>query len=75
MTLSTNKGDIGTRKLTEIEVRIFGADCRGGKCRAVKMKEHLPFSRELSILFIEGGVVADVLSNSERDAALKDSVF
>ena len=59
MILSTNKVYIGRRKLTEIEERIFGADCRGGKCRAVKMKEYLPFSREFSILYIEDRVVVD----------------
>ena len=58
MILSTNKVDIGRRKLTEIEERIFGADCRGGKCRAVKMKEYLQ-SREFSILYIEDRVVVD----------------
>ena len=59
MILWANKGDIGRRKLTEIEERILCGDCRGGKGRVVKMKEHLPFSREFSILYIEYSVVVD----------------
>ena len=59
MILWTNKGDIEKRKLTEIEEQIFGRDCRGGKCRVVEMKEHLPFSREFSIPYIEDRIVVD----------------
>ena len=44
--------------------------------RVVKMKEHLPFCREFSILCIEDRVVANfMLSNFEREEALKDSAF
>ena len=56
--------------MTEIEERIFGGDCRGGKYSVVKMKEHLPFSREFNI-----ALLLTVLSNFDREAALKDSVF
>ena len=45
--------------MTEIEERILCGDRRGGKGRVVKMKEHLPFSREFSILYIEYSVVVD----------------
>ena len=45
--------------MTEIEEQIFGRDCRGGKCRVVEMKEHLPFSREFSIPYIEDRIVVD----------------
>ena len=41
----------------------------------VKMKEYLPFCRELSTLCIEDRVVVHVLSNFEREAALKGSDF
>ena len=55
--LGTNKGDVGRGKLTEIEERIFGGDCRGGKYSVVKMKEHLPFSREFNISVVVDRVV------------------
>ena len=45
--------------MTEIEEPIFGGDCRGGKYSVVKMKEHLPFSKEFNILDIEDSVVVD----------------
>ena len=43
--------------MTEIEERIFGGDCRGGKYSVVKMKEHLPFSREFNISVVVDRVV------------------
>ena len=42
--------------------------------RVVKMKEHLPFCSELSILCIEE-LLLTVLSNFEREAPLKDSAL
>ena len=44
--------------MTEVEERIFGGECRGGCLhnRVLKMKEHLQFCREFSILCIEDRV-------------------
>ena len=39
------------------------------------MKEYLPFSRRFRTLCIEVRVLMTVLSNLEREAALKDSAF
>ena len=61
MILWTKKGDIGRTKLTEIEEQTFGGDCRSVKGRVVKRKEHLPFSREFSILYIEYSVAVDLV--------------
>ena len=43
--------------------------------RGVKMKEHLPFCKEISILCIKNKVVLTVFSNIDKEAVLKDSVF
>ena len=47
--------------MTEVEGRIFNRDFRVFACgsSAVKMKKHLPFYRELSILCIKDRVVVD----------------
>ena len=41
----------------------------------MKIKEHLPFCKEISTLCIEDRVVVKVLSNLEGEAALGDSAF
>ena len=41
----------------------------------IKMKEHLPFCRKLSILCIESRVVVTTLSNFERETAHRDPAF
>ena len=43
--------------------------------RIVKMKEHLSFFREFSILFIEDRAAVDRLSNFEKESILKESAF
>ena len=44
--------------------------------RIVKMKEHLPFCREFSILCIEDReLLLILLFNFEKEPALKDSAF
>ena len=48
--------------MTEVEERIFNGDFRVVVCtasRVVKMKEHLSFCRESSILCVEDRVVVD----------------
>ena len=40
--------------------------------RVVKMKEHLPFCGEFSILVLKIEFLSIVLPNFEREAALKD---
>ena len=42
--------------------------------RVVKMKEHLPFCRQFSIV-LKKELLLTVLSNFERESALKDSAF
>ena len=43
--------------------------------RVAKIKEHLPFCKEFSILCIEDRLLLTVLYNFKREAALKDSTF
>ena len=47
--------------MTEVEEQIFNEDFRVVLCasRVVKVKKHLPFCREFSMLCIEDRVVAD----------------
>ena len=61
MILWTRKGKIGRWKMTEVEQRTLGWDFGGGCMHkmVVKMKEHLPFCWESSILFIEDKVAVD----------------
>ena len=57
----TSKGGIGRWKLTEEEERFLVEIIVLVVCssRVVKMKKHLPFCREFSILCIEDRVVVD----------------
>ena len=73
----TSKGGIGRWKLTEVEERFMVEITSLVVCssRVVKMKEHLPFCREFSILCIEDELLLTILSNFEREVALKDPVF
>ena len=59
--LWTSKGGIGRWNLTEVEEQFLVEIVALVVCtsRVVKMKEHLPFCREFSILCIEDRVVAD----------------
>ena len=43
--------------------------------RIVKMKEHLSFFREFSILFIEDRAAVDRLSKFKKESILKESAF
>ena len=54
-------GGIEKWKFTEIEEWILGGDCRVVICtsKVVKMKEHLPYCREFSIICIEDRVAVD----------------
>ena len=40
-----------------------------------RMKQHVPFCRELSMVCMRIEFLLTMLSNFEREAALKDSVF
>ena len=43
--------------------------------RALKMKKHLPFYREFSVLCIEERALLNVLSNFEREWLLMTQLF
>ena len=43
--------------------------------RALKMKKHLPFCREFSVLCIEDRAFLNVLSNFERERLLMTQLF
>ena len=62
MILLTREGGKVRWKLTEVEERVFGGDLGVVLCKSsvVKMKEHLPFREEFSILCIENRAVVVV---------------
>ena len=83
MILRTSKAGIGSWKLTKVEQRIFGGDCRGGCMHneGCENKGAPRFYRGLNILCIGDRVVADRVvqlwkrSGSLRLSFLMGSVF
>ena len=65
--------------MTEVEEWIFGGDCKGGCMhnpnRVVKMKKHLPFWGEYSIICNKDRIVVDHAATSKQKRLLKTQPF